>query len=152
MFYRAMRDPGSYLMAQLSLTLQYLLTLGDSVIELVLASGLKEISLRVFCLAVDFVGPDSCLPKDLSLAPAEDKKRCKEMQRRIKASSGGLLEAPSSDPSSNVQFVHQTAKSFVQDFQDRALFDGKTAMDLIVGGIERVMRLVILLLGQMDAT
>jgi hypothetical protein len=127
------------------------------VIELTLASGLNGsghngLSLPLFCLAVDLLRPDSCLPKDLSLAPAETEKRCKEMQRRIKASSGGLLEVPSSSPSSHVQFVHQTAKSFVQDATDRTPFDGKTSMDLVFNGIERAMRLHILLLGQMDAT
>jgi hypothetical protein len=48
--------------------------------------------------------------------------------------------------------VHQTVKSFIGDPQNSSLLNGKSTRDLAVAGIERMMRLVILLITQMGST
>jgi hypothetical protein len=105
--------------------------------------------LRFFCLAIDLVqrkGPVA--PQDISLTRAEDERRQRWVERRIKACSGGLLEISSRG---RVQFIHQTAKSFIQEVRDLPLFDGKSTRAMALDGIERMMRLFTLVAKKMDS-
>jgi hypothetical protein len=90
--------------------------------------------------------------KEVSFKAADDDRRQREMERRIRACSGGLLEVAQSEDGSRVQFVHQTAKSFIGDPQNSSLLNGKSTRDIAVAGIERMMRLAILLITQMGST
>jgi hypothetical protein len=124
-----------------------------AMLELVLCfdyNNLKPgILLKYFCLGIDVMQrKDLATPQDIHLTPAEDERRRREVERRIKACSGGLLEISSTG---RVQFVHQTAKSFVQDVQDLAIFDGKSTRTMALAGMERMMRLFILLVKKMDS-
>jgi hypothetical protein len=106
--------------------------------------------LEHFCLAIDIQQKRGRVtPKDINLTPAEDKRRQHEMEKRIKACSGGLLEISSKR---RVQFVHQTVKSFIQDPQNSTIFDGKSTQDMALAGMRRMMRVTTLLVGKMDST
>ena len=53
---------------------------------------------------------------------------------------------------SPLQFIHQTAKTFVESTKDRAWFGGKSAVDLAHSGLEKAARLHIQLIKHMHAT
>ncbi|KAI9155556.1 Vegetative incompatibility protein [Paramyrothecium foliicola] len=115
------------------------------------------LTLDEFFLALDLLPPGSDLPEPLKLVQTKDKVRFEEMRRRVKAYSGGLLEVPEPDEDLDgrnirVQFIHQTAKSFVQSFGNGVWLDGKTASDISFNGAERIMTLLIQLLRYMDKT
>jgi hypothetical protein len=82
------------------------------------------------------------------LTSTDDSRRRSEVERRIRACSGGLLEVTGT----RVQFTHQTVKSFIGDPQNSALFNGLSTRDMALSGVHRMMRLMIRLLGQMDST
>jgi hypothetical protein len=105
-----------------------------------------------FCLAVELMQRSPLAIKEVSLKAADDERRQREVERRIRACSGGLLEVAQSKGGSRVQFVHQTVKSFIGDPQNSSLLNGKSTRDIAVAGIERMMRLAILLITQMDST
>jgi hypothetical protein len=145
-----------------------------SLFELVLAAECHRISISEICLALDLTLPGAKLPDELNLDTEADRKRITALQRRVKAYSGGLLEMPSDaryySGSGNadglddvwgpdeyvgrpsVQFIHQTAKTFVENTKDRAWFGGKSAVDLAQSGLERLARLHIQLIKHMDVT
>jgi NACHT domain len=107
-------------------------------------------AVTAFYLAIEILQKkDQVKPRDISLTKDDDERRRSEMERRIKACSGGLIEITST---SRIQFVHQTVKSFIQDPQNRAIFNGKSTRDIVLAGTQRIMRLDILLLGKMDST
>jgi hypothetical protein len=106
----------------------------------------------LFCLAVELMQRSPLATKGVSLKAADDARRRAEVERRIRACSGGLLEVTQSREESRVQFVHQTVKSFIGDPKNSSLLNGKSTRDIAVAGIERMMRLMILLIAQMDST
>ncbi|EFX03482.1 hypothetical protein CMQ_410 [Grosmannia clavigera kw1407] len=120
--------------------------------ELVLSPLSHRLSLSDFSLAVELIHSTSTLPQDVDLESAGDRKRCDLVQRRVRACSGGLLDVTLMTSVLQVQFIHQTAQSFVRDAENRAWFDGKSASDLALAGAERIMRLVVQLLGHTDKT
>ncbi|KAH6641057.1 hypothetical protein F5144DRAFT_599720 [Chaetomium tenue] len=124
-----------------------------AMLELVLCSdyavGSELVFDQYFGLAIEIAQRKGLVtPQDISLAPAENKRRWRDVERRIKACSGGLLEISWQD---RPQFIHQTAKSFVQDAQDLAIFDGKSTRDMALGGVQRMMRLSTLVVEKMDS-
>jgi hypothetical protein len=123
-----------------------------AMLELVLCFDYVELDpeqLKYFCLVIDIMQrKEPVTPKDISLTPTEDERRSREVARRIRACSGGLLEISSSH---RVQFVHQTVKSFIQNEQNRASFDGKSTRDMALSGMRRMMHLSTLLIGKMDS-
>jgi len=122
-------------------------------LELVLCSEYSNgIKFSVFCLAMDLLQRSPLAKKEVSLEPADDYRRQREVERRIRACSGGLLEVAQSPDGSRVQFVHQTVKSFIGDAQNSSMLDGKSTRDMAVAGMEWMMRLMILLIAQMDST
>lgn len=123
-------------------------------LELVLCSEYAEgqLGFPTFCLAVDLMQRSPLAKKEVSLKPVDDNRRQREVERRIRACSGGLLEVAQSNEESRVQFVHQTVKSFIGDAQNSTMLNGKSTRDMAVAGIERMMRLVVLLISQMDST
>jgi hypothetical protein len=118
---------------------------GLSMISLVLSSEYRGLLTSELSLAVDFIYKDRSIPKAITWKL--DDKRHDELERRIKACSGGLLEITKSKV---VQFVHQTAKSYVQDSKNRAMFDGRSAKELTLAALQQRMRLIIQLLGHSD--
>jgi hypothetical protein len=122
-------------------------------LELVLCSEYSDgITFSAFCLAMDLLQRSPLAKKEVSLKPADDDRRQREVERRIRACSGGLLEVAQSHDGSRVQFVHQTVKSFIGDAQNSSMLDGKSTRDMAVAGMEWMMRLMILLIAQMDST
>ena len=132
-------------------------------LELVLCSEYDEVNFTAFCLAVDLFQRSSSATKEISLEPADDSRRRHEVERRIRACSGGLLEiaylpkigvysSDNGDDKARVQFVHQTVKSFIGDPKNSAIFDGKLPKDMAVAGIQRMMRLMTLLIAHMGST
>ena len=123
-------------------------------LELVLCSdyALQGIRFPAFCLAMDLLQRNPLAKKEVSLKPADDDRRQREVERRIRACSGGILEIAQSRDESRVQFVHQTVKSFIGDAQNSAMFNGKSTRDIAVAGMQRMMRLATLLTAQMDST
>jgi hypothetical protein len=123
-------------------------------LELVLCSDYRHIGLNfaAFCLAVDLLQGSHSATKEVSLKPADDDRRQREVERRIRACSGGILEIAQSRNESRVQFVHQTVKSFIGDAQNSAMFNGKSTQDIAVAGMQRMMRLATLLTAHMDST
>lgn len=119
-------------------------------LELVLCSDYETggIHFPLFCLAVELFQRDPLATEEVSLKPADDERRKREVERRIRACSGGLLEVAGS----RVQFVHQTVKSFIGDAQNSFMLNGKSTQEMAVAGMERMMRLLILLITQMDST
>jgi hypothetical protein len=111
-----------------------------------------ETRFPAFCLAVELMQGSPLATKEVSLKADEDDRRQRDVERRIRACSGGLLEVAQSQEGSRVQFVHQTVKSFIGDAQNSSLLNGKSTRDMAVAGIERMMRLMILLIAQMDST
>jgi hypothetical protein len=123
-------------------------------LELVLCSEYEDggIQFPAFCLAMDLLQRSSLATAEVSLKPAADDRRQREVERRIRACSGGLLEVAQSLDGSRVQFVHQTVKSFIGDAQNSSMLNGKSTRDMAIAGIERMMRLIIVLIAQMDST
>ena len=111
-----------------------------------------EIQFPPFCLAVELMQRRPLATKEVSLKAADDDRRQREVERRIRACSGGLLEVAQPQEGSRVQFVHQTVKSFIGDAQNSSLLNGKSTRDMAVAGIKRMMGLMILLIAQMDST
>lgn len=125
------------------------------ILELVLCFEYEthtESAFLQFFLAVELMQRSPLATKEVSLKADDDARRRGEVERRIRACSGGLLEVTQSQEGSRVQFVHQTVKSFIGDPQNRSLLSGKSTRDIAVAGIERMMRLMILLIAQMDST
>jgi hypothetical protein len=118
---------------------------GLSMIGLILSSEYENMSTSELSLVVEFIHKDRSIPK--GLAWELDGKRYDELERRIKACSGGLLEMTKSN---TVQFLHQTAKSYVHDSENRAMFDGRSAKELTLAALQQRMKLVIQLLGHSD--
>jgi hypothetical protein len=117
--------------------------------ELVLCSDYRAsgINLIKFSLAIHLLQESTSIAKDISLTPANDQRRIRELERRIKACSGGLLEVTND----RVQFAHQTVKSFISDMKESSIFNGKTTQDMVLGGMERMMRLATQLIGHMGS-
>jgi ATPase family associated with various cellular activities (AAA) len=122
-------------------------------LELLLCSEYADggIAFPAFCLAIDLL-QRSPSAKYVSLKPADDDRRQREVERRIKRASGGLLDVAQLAVGSRVQFVHQTVKLFIDDTRNSSLLNGKSTRGLAIAGIERMMRLMIVLIMQMDST
>jgi hypothetical protein len=122
-------------------------------LELVLCSEYAiDMNFPEICLAMDLLQRSPLAKREISLKPADDDRRQREVERRIRACSGGLLEVARSPEGSRVQFVHQTVKSFIGDAQNSSMLNGKSTRDMAIAGIERMMRLMIVLIAQMDST
>jgi hypothetical protein len=123
-------------------------------LELTLCSDYRpeSVPLPAFCLAVDLLQRSPSTLKDFSLKHGDDNRRQHEVERRIRACSGGLLEIAQSHNESHVQFVHPTVRSFIEDARSSSMFNGKSTQDIAMAGIDRMMRLMILLTAQMDST
>ncbi|KAE8446926.1 hypothetical protein EG329_011557 [Mollisiaceae sp. DMI_Dod_QoI] len=123
-------------------------------LELVLCSEYQErgIKFPAFCLAIDLLQRSPSVENEISLKPADDQRRQREVERRIRACSGGLLEVAGPRIAFRVQFVHQTVKSFIGDAQSSSILNGKSTRDMAIRGMERMMRLIIALIPQMDST
>ena len=119
-------------------------------LELVLCSDYREenLNLQQFFLIVDLFQRGSSLTEKVGLTSADDVRRRSEVERRIRACSGGLLEVTDT----RVQFVHQTVKSFIGDPQNNVLFNGRSTRDMTLSGVHQMMRLMVRLIGQMDST
>jgi hypothetical protein len=120
-------------------------------LELVLCSDYCNdgIKFPAFCLAMCLLQRSPLATEKVGLKPADDDRRQHEVERRIRACSGGLLEVVHG---SRVQFVHQTVKSFIGDAQNSSMLNGKSTRDMAIAGMERMMRLMIVLIAQMDST
>ena len=124
-------------------------------LELVLCSEYQVgevMEFPAFCLAMDLLQKSRLAKKEVSLNPPDDDRRQREVERRIRACSGGLLEVAQSPGGSRVQFVHQTVKSFIGDAQNSSMLNGKSTRDMAIAGMERMMRLTVLLIAHMDST
>lgn len=124
-------------------------------LELVLCGEYVDdghIEFDTFCLAIELLQRSPLAAKEISLEAADNDRRQREVERRIRACSGGLLEVSQSKNVSRVQFVHQTVKSFIGDAQNSSMLNGKSTQDMAIAGIEQMMRLMILLLAHMDST
>lgn len=119
-------------------------------LELVLCSDYDELTfnLEQFSLVMDLFQRGPSATEKVSLTSADDARRLSEVERSIRACSGGLLEVTDT----RVQFTHQTIKSFIGDPQNSALFNGLSTRDMALSGVRRMMRLMIQLIGQMDST
>lgn len=120
------------------------------ILELVLCSDYRAVGINLsqFSLVMDLLQRGSSATEKVGLTFADDARRRSEVERRIRACSGGLLEVTSS----RVQFTHQTVKSFIGDPKSSALFNGLSTRDMALSGVQRMMRLMIRLTGQMNST
>jgi hypothetical protein len=117
-------------------------------IGLVLSSEMLSFEAAEFRFAFDLIRGDNMLPEDfVSRFSVKDYDLNDETIRHVRALSGGLLEVVGPK---TVQFIHQTAKTYVHISEDRTMFRGNTGKELALDGLYRRMRLFLLLVAHMN--
>jgi hypothetical protein len=146
-------------------------------LQLVLSiSGTYKTTLAEFSLIVELPEEEDLALTVPGLAPLDELQRCKIMERRVKTVCGGLLEIQDGLPdymfdkissyranlisdisendikvlASRVQFLHQTAKEFVELPENSDVLGGNSAKQNAIIGYERIMKLYTYLLRRND--